>query len=206
MTWSWPFGLANKNTIVRSGIPLPADYPSELERPLALRSGARLSLRPIRPDDEPRLEELFNRLSRHTVYHRFFAPYHRLRADWYRRFANVDYRARLALVAEDERAGHLLVRAVARYEPDTAPDVAEVAVVVEDAWQNRGVGSVLLDAVLEAGETRGIRSFTANVLADNRRMLHVLRRLGEIQRQSSENGVITVEFERRHSCGRLAFA
>jgi RimJ/RimL family protein N-acetyltransferase len=206
MTWSWPFGLANKNTIVRSGIPLPADYPSELERPLALRSGARLSLRPIRPDDEPRLEELFNRLSRHTVYHRFFAPYHRLRADWYRRFANVDYRARLALVAEDERAGHLLVRAVARYEPDTAPGVAEVAVVVEDAWQNRGVGSVLLDAVLEAGETRGIRSFTANVLADNRRMLHVLRRLGEIQRQSSENGVITVEFERRHSCGRLAFA
>jgi RimJ/RimL family protein N-acetyltransferase len=206
MTWSWPFGLANKNTIVRSGIPLPADYPSELERPLALRSGARLSLRPIRPDDEPRLEELFNRLSRHTVYHRFFAPYHRLRADWYRRFANVDYRARLALVAEDERAGHLLVRAVARYEPDTAPGVAEVAVVVEDAWQNRGVGSVLLDAVLEAGETRGIRSFTANVLADNRRMLHVLRRLGEIQRQSSENGVVTVEFERRHSCGRLAFA
>lgn len=206
MTWSWPFGSANKNTIVRSGIPLPAGYPSELERPLALRSGARLSLRPIRPDDEPRLEELFNRLSRHTVYHRFFAPYHRLRADWYRRFANVDYRARLALVAEDERAGHLLVRAVARYEPDTAPGVAEVAVVVEDAWQNRGVGSVLLDAVLEAGETRGIRSFTANVLADNRRMLHVLRRLGEIQRQSSENGVITVEFERRHSCGRLAFA
>jgi RimJ/RimL family protein N-acetyltransferase len=86
------------------------------------------------------------------------------------------------------------------------PDVAEVAVVVEDAWHNRGLGTVLLDAVLEAGEARGIRSFTANVLADNGRMLHVLRRVGDIHRRSAENGVVTLEFERRHSCGRLAFA
>jgi acetyltransferase len=206
MTWTWPFRSANKSTIVRSSTPLPADYPWELERALALRSGAQLRLRPIRPDDEPRLEELFNRLSRHTVYHRFFAPYQRLRADWYRRFANVDYRARLALVAEDEQNGHVLLRAVARYEPETAPGVAEVAVVVEDAWQNRGLGSVLLDAVLEAGEARGLRSFTANVLTENRRMLHVLRRLGEIHHRSFENGVITLEFERRHSFDRMAFA
>lgn len=206
MAWSWPFTSPNKSTIVRSEIRLPAHYPAELERPIVLRSGAHLRLRPIRPDDEPRLEELFNRLSRHTVYHRFFAPYHRLRADWYRRFANVDYRVRLALVAEDEQGGHVLVRAVARYEPDTAPDVAEVAVVVEDAWHNRGLGTLLLDAVLEAGEARGIRSFTANVLADNGRMLHVLRRVGDIHHRSAEDGVVTLEFERRHSCGRLAFA
>ena len=206
MTKFWPFASANKSTIVRASVPLPADYPSELERPFALRSGARLWLRPIRPDDEPRLEEMFHRLSLHTVYHRFFAPYHRLRADWYRRFANVDYRARLALVAEDEEAGHPLLRGVARYEPEATPGVAEVAVVVEDAWQNRGVGSVLLDAVLEAGEARGIRAFTANVLADNRRMLHVLRRLGDTHQRSAENGVVTLAFERRHSCGRLAFA
>jgi RimJ/RimL family protein N-acetyltransferase len=206
MRWSWPFAATNKSTIVRSIVHVPADYPAELERPLALRSGAQLRLRPIRPDDEPRLEELFNRLSRHTVYHRFFAPYHRLRADWYRRFANVDYRARLALVAEDEQNGHVLLRAVARYEPDTAAGVAEVAVVVEDAWQNRGLGSVLLDAVLEAGEARGIRSFTANVLTENRRMLHVLRRVGEIHHRSFENGVVTLEFERRHAFDRMAFA
>jgi RimJ/RimL family protein N-acetyltransferase len=206
MPWSWPFRSQNKSTIVRSLEPLPADYPVELERALALRGGAQLRLRPIRPDDEPRLEELFNRLSRHTVYHRFFAPYHRLRADWYRRFANVDYRARLALVAEDEQQGRVLLRAVARYEPDTAAGMAEVAVVVEDAWHNRGLGTVLLDAVLEAGEARGIRGFTANVLADNRRMLHVLRRVGDIQRRSIEDGVVTLEFERRHAFGRMAFA
>jgi RimJ/RimL family protein N-acetyltransferase len=205
MRWPWPFRSANKSTIVRSST-LPAGYPSELERPLALRGGACVRLRPIRPDDEPRLEELFHRLSPKTVYHRFFAPYHRLRADWYRRFANVDYRSRLALVAEDEQAGRIVLRGVARYEPDAAPGVAEVAVVVEDAWQNCGIGSVLLGAVLEAGEARGVRSFTASVLADNRRMLHVLRRLGDIRRRSADNGVVTVEFERRPAPGRMAFA
>jgi acetyltransferase len=206
MTWSWLFGSPDKRTIVRSVAALPIGYPSELERPIALHGGARLRLRPIRPDDEPRLEELFQRLSRHTVYQRFFAPYERLRADWYRQFANVDYRGRLALVAEDEQAGRTLLRAVAQYEPDAVPGVAEVAVVVEDAWQNRGLGSVLLDAVLEAAEARGIHSFSANVLSGNRRMLHVLRRLGEIHRRSAEDGVLTIEFERRHALGRMAFA
>ena len=78
--------------------------------------------------------------------------------------------------------------------------------VVEDAWQNRGLGSVLLDAVLEAAEARGIHSFSASVLSGNRRMLHVLRRLGEIHRRSAEDGVLTIEFERRHALGRMAFA
>jgi RimJ/RimL family protein N-acetyltransferase len=204
--WSWLFGHPDKSTTVRSYAVLPLGYPSELERPLALRGGASLRLRPIRPDDEPRLEELFHRLSRRTVHQRFFAPYERLRADWYQRFANVDYRGRLALVAEDEQAGRTLLRGVAQYEPDAVPGVAEVAVVVEDAWQNRGLGSVMLDAVLEAAEARGIHTFSATVLAENRRMLHVLWRLGEIHRRSAEDGVLTVEFERRHALGRMALA
>jgi RimJ/RimL family protein N-acetyltransferase len=204
--WTWLFGRSDKSTTVRSSDSLPAGYPSELERPLALRGGTSLRLRPVRPDDAPRLEELFHRLSRQTVYQRFFAPYQRLRADWYQRFANVDYRDRMALVAEDHDAGRAVLRGVAQYEPDAIPGVAEVAVVVEDGWQNRGLGTVMLDAVLEAGEARGIRTFSASVLSDNRRMLRVLRRLGEIHRRSAEDGVVTVEFERRHALGRMAFA
>ena len=80
------------------------DYPWELVRPLVLADGAVLRRRPIRPDDEPRLVELFDRLSARTVYQRFFRAYDRLPEHWYRRFANVDYRTRLALVAEEEGA------------------------------------------------------------------------------------------------------
>ncbi len=186
--------LLHNSTIVRTEI---ARCPGELVRALALRDGARLWMRPVRPDDEPRLVELFHRLSPRTVYQRFLAPFHRLPAHWYHQFANVDYRTRLALVAEDPATGGRPLRAVARYEPGGAPGRAEVAMVVEDAWQNRRLGTQLLDALLDAAEARGIHRFTADLLAENRRMLRVLWRLAEIRRRELDRGVLTVEFERR---------
>src|SRR5262245_23881427 len=109
-----------------------------------------LRLRLIRPDDEPRLVALYDRLSRLTAYQRFFAVMQRLPVDWAHFLANVDYRTRLALVIESqERDGPALI-AVARYEPSDAPDVAEVAFVVQDGWQGKGLGRLLLDELLAA--------------------------------------------------------
>jgi RimJ/RimL family protein N-acetyltransferase len=191
----WP----NSSTIVRtedlaSAVP---GYPWALIRPLELDDGAVLRMRPIRPDDEPRLVELFHRLSPRTVYQRFFRAYDRLPDHWYDRFAHVDYRTRLALVAEQQEAGGPLLHAVARYEPGEADGTTEIAIVVEDAWQHRGLGTLLLDALLAAAEARGLRRFTADVLADNRPMLRVLTRVAHIGRRDLEAGVLTIEFERR---------
>lgn len=172
-------------------------YPWELIRSVQLADGAALRLRPIRPDDEPRLVELFKRLSPRTVYQRFFRVYDRLPEHWYHHFANVDYRTRLALVAEEQGARASL-RAVARYEPGEAPGTTEIAMVVEDGWQRRGLGALLLDALLAAAEARGLRRFTADVLADNRPMLRVLSHLADVRRRELDGGVLTIEFERRH--------
>src|SRR3990172_1547081 len=91
-------------------------YPRELERDLTLRDGTRLRLRPIRPDDAPRLQELYGRLSRHTAYQRFFSIMKRLPPDWARMLADVDFRRRLALVAEhgwqDRALGTVLFREI----------------------------------------------------------------------------------------------
>jgi RimJ/RimL family protein N-acetyltransferase len=189
----------HSRTIVRtddSASPVPG-YPWALIRPLELDDGAVLRMRPIRPDDEPRLGELFQRLSPRTVYQRFFRAYDRLPDHWYHRFAHVDYRTRLALVAEQQEAGGPLLHAVARYEPGEADGTTEIAIVVEDAWQHRGLGTLLLDALLAAAEARGLRRFTADVLADNRPMLRVLTRVAHIGRRDLEAGVLTIEFERR---------
>jgi RimJ/RimL family protein N-acetyltransferase len=172
-------------------------YPWALIRTIELLDGAPLRLRPIRPDDEPRLVALFHRLSRRTVYQRFFRAYDRLPEHWYRQFANVDYRTRLALVAEDESPAGPLLRAVARYEPGDAPGTTEIAMVVEDGWQNRGLGRVMLDALLAAAETRDRRRFTADVLAENQPMLRLLSHLAEIRHRHLDHGVVTIEFERR---------
>jgi RimJ/RimL family protein N-acetyltransferase len=158
-------------------------------------------VRPIGPDDEPRLRTLFGRLSRRTIYQRFFRPYDRLPEEWYRRFANVDHVTRLALVAEEPGVDDPPLRAVARYEPAGAPGVAEVAVVVEDAWQGRGLGPVLLDALLAEGEARGVHTFTADVLAHNRPMLRVLSRVAHVRRRALDGDVLTLEFERAYAIG-----
>jgi RimJ/RimL family protein N-acetyltransferase len=173
-----------------------AVYPRELVRTVALKDGASARIRPIRPDDEPRLVDLYERLSRHTAYQRFFTVMRRLPTDWYHFFANVDYVRRLALVAErDTVAGSQLI-GVGRYEPSEDPDAVELAFVVEDGWQGRGLGAILLEAVLAAAEARGVRRFRAYVLADNHRMLRLLATRTLVEERKTEEGVTGLRFRR----------
>jgi len=172
----------------------PGPYPRELEGEILLEDGVRVAVRPIRADDESRLVEFHDRLSQTTAYQRFFATVRRLPTDWAHFLANVDYRRRLALVAEC-RPGELI--AVARYEPTDRPDTAEVAFVVQDAWQNRGLGTALLGRLLGAAQARGIHRFQAYVLADNPRMLDMLTRFTDVGERKTAFGVVTIVFAAR---------
>ena len=175
----------------------PPGYPADLERRVVFDDGAEVRLRPIRPDDAARLGELYDRLSLTTTYQRFFTVMRRLPPDWAHEFATVDYERRLALVAErlTDHAPELI--GVARYEPSEESDAAEIALVVEDAWQGRGLGVTLLGDLLAAAEARGIRRFVAYVLGDNRRMLGVLTRHTDVRERSVESGVITLILGRK---------
>jgi len=174
-----------------------APYPRELVRTVTLKDGFPTRVRPIRPDDEPRLVNLYERLSRHTAYQRFFTVLRRLPPDWYHFFANVDYARRLALVAERETVAGVQLIGVGRYEPSEEPATAEVAFVVEDGWQCRGLGGILLDAVLAAAEARGIRRFRADVQADNHRMLRLLATRTEVDERKTAEAVTGLRFRRR---------
>jgi len=178
----------------------PAPYPGDLARDVELRDGTRLHLRAIRPDDEPRLVDLYARLSRHTVYQRFFTVMRRLPPDWAHFLANVDYRGRLALVVEHGPSGELV--AVGRYEPTDRADTAEVAFVVQDGWQDRGLGTILLRDLLAAAEARGIRRFRAYVLAQNTRMLDLLARFTDVIERKTEAGVTSILCARRPAAAR----
>ena len=171
-------------------------YPNELTHGARLASGARVHVRAIRPEDEPRLVALFDRLSLRSRYQRFFSSINRLPAEWAHDLANVDYRDRLALVAERERNGRLELLGVARYEPSDAGDIREVALVVDDRWQGQGLGTLLFDELLRAAEARGIRRFRALVLADNRGMLSIIERVGTVLERRAEHGVVDVVFTR----------
>jgi len=162
-----------------------------------LRDGSVVHIRPIRPDDAPRLQELYDRLSRDTAYQRFFTVMKRLPPDWARILATVDYRRRLALLAEHDGPHGVELVGVGRYEPTDEPDTVEVAFVVQDAWQNRGLGAILVREVLDAADARGMRRFRAYVLSDNRRMLDLITRFGEVREHKMEQGVTELVFTRR---------
>jgi RimJ/RimL family protein N-acetyltransferase len=159
----------------------------------AVGDGFRLRL--IRPDDEPRLMALHERLSAQTAYQRFFSAMRRLPIDWAHFLANVDYRTRLALVVErPDPAGPEIV-AVGRYDWNATSDVAEVAFVVQDGWQGQGLGRTLLRELLAAAGARGIRRFRAYVLADNHRMLRLLSRYTHVLERGTAAGVTELLFE-----------
>jgi GNAT superfamily N-acetyltransferase len=178
----------------------------QFERELTLDNGARIRMRPIRPDDAPRLVAMYDRLSRETAYHRFFAIMRRLPPDWARFLADVDYARRFALVAERPVGGpgdvepDVEVIAVARYEP-AEPGTAEVAFVVQDGWQGLGLGRLLLHQLLRAARANGIERFRAWVLADNRRMLDLLERFTDIRKRTLQQGVVELVFSSRDPAG-----
>jgi RimJ/RimL family protein N-acetyltransferase len=175
----------------------PEGYPGALERQVPLKNGETLRIRPIRPDDEPRLVALYDRLSRRTAYQRFFTVMRRLPSDWIHSFANVDYRRRLALVAERETVAGVELVGVGRYEPSDEEATGEVAFVLEDGYQGQGLGAVLLDEIVRAGTERGLKRFRAHVLADNHRMLRLLAHHTRIIERKIEQGEVTVLFEPR---------
>ncbi len=149
-------------------------------------------LRPIRPDDADELHALFHRAGPASVYQRFFREKDDLTPEELEYFSNVDYQRRMAFVAlhEDDIIG------VGRYDLlDDEPAMAEVAFLVADAQQGRGIGTQLLERLTDYARLRGITAFRAYVLADNHAMLRVFRNSGfSLTRDDVAAGVYTVEF------------
>lgn len=168
------------------------------DHPVTLRDGTRVRMRPIRADDAPRLVALYDRLSQDTRYQRFFSVMRRLPPDWARFLAGVDHVRRLALVVPSPADADALI-AVARYEPSGETGVVEVAFVVQDGWQDRGLGTVLFRELLDAAAANGFHRFRAWVLAENRRMLDLITGLADVTRRSLEQGVVELTFTARPS-------
>ena len=158
-----------------AGPDLPAGYPADCEADVVLSDGGTAHVRPIRPDDGERLVALHGRLSRESIYYRFFSPHPRLSEKEVRHFTTTDFVNRLALVL---MLGDEMI-AVARYDRDLENlDEAEAAFVVDDAHQRRGIATLLLEHLASAARRRGIIRFTAITLPDNRAMGIVFRQAG----------------------------
>ncbi|GAA2156792.1 bifunctional GNAT family N-acetyltransferase/acetate--CoA ligase family protein [Kitasatospora kazusensis] len=182
-------------------------YPQHWEADVLLRDGGTARIRPITEADADRLVEFYEQVSDQSKYFRFFAPYPRLSAKDVRRFTHHDYvnRVGLAVVVRDRFIATVRYDRIDRDGMPSADGTdAEVAFLVQDAHQGRGVASALLEHIGAVAQERGIRRFTAEVLPENRKMVKVFTDAGYTQRRSIADGVVHLEFDLEPTAASLA--
>ena len=176
--------------------------PPHWEADIVAADGGTVHMRPICPEDAEALVGLMDRSSDQTRYYRFFGPMKKLSDRDLHRFTHVDHVDRVAFVVllGDQIIG------VGRFDRYPGTDDAEIAFLVEDAHQGRGLGSVLLEHLAAAGRERGIKNFVAEVLAQNGKMVRVFQDAGYRAERSYEDGVVHLAFPIEQTEDALAVA
>ncbi len=153
-------------------------YPDELERYETLRDGTEIFFRAVKPTDEPALSEMLYSLSEESIRTRYMThtvvfPHRDIQ-----RFTNIDYRQDIAIVGIIPRVSGEEIVALVQYFLDPKTRVAEVAFLVQDEWQQKGMGTFLLDYITQIAKQRGVKKFYAKVLPTNEPMLAIFHNSG----------------------------
>lgn len=163
------------------------EYPEHLETFRTTKTGLTVLLRPIKISDEPLLKDLFYSLSDQSMYERFISarkdmPHARLQE-----FVIIDYTRRMSILVVVQDAEKEVAIGLGEYIIDANSHTAEVAFVVRDNYQNKGIGTELLSYLTYLGKRSGLLGFTAEVLQENQKMLHLFDKMGfDIERRGSE--------------------
>jgi acetyltransferase len=153
-------------------------YPAHLTSNSYLPDGAELTIRPIRPEDAEYEQAFVRSLSREAKYYRFMQTIEELTPEMLVRFTQIDYSREMALVAVVRDSGPPKQIGVARYVINPDGESCEFAIVVSDERRRQGIGSRLMKGLMEAARAHGLRSIEGEILADNARMLELMKSLG----------------------------
>jgi GNAT superfamily N-acetyltransferase len=162
--------------------------PRELTTTMLLEDGTKVKFRPIHPTDAPRMRDLFYKLSEGTIYYRFGWNMKQLPRKQIQDFVYIDHRNEVGIVGTIPEAGDEEIIAFGGYYLDKKTNRAEVALVVQDKWQNYGIGTFLIRYLARIAQKDGIRGFTAEIHTTNRTMQAVMHKLnGKVESSLSEN-------------------
>ena len=153
-------------------------YPEFQEACRTTKTGLRILLRPVKISDEPLLKELFYTLSETSIRRRFFRMTN-MPHSFLQKFVVIDYTEKLAILAVYHREGREEVLGVGRCIRNDNKDTAQIMLVVRDDYQNMGIGRELISCLTHLAKRQGFAAFTAQVLIDNKPMLHLLKHFEE---------------------------
>jgi len=179
-----------------------AIYPRQFEKNVRTKRDVAVLVRPIRPTDEPKLQDLFYSLSDTTLYQRFQGVIKCIPHKERQYYLDVDYVHNMALVTEscDEQHDPDII-GVAQYFLDPATGFADVSFVIRDTWQGQGLGTAMIRHLAFIARKNGIQGFTADVLVSNGAMLHVFHKSGLKISSTMSEGIIQLEMPLSEPCG-----
>jgi acetyltransferase len=151
-------------------------YPKEWERHVALRDGAAVFVRPIRPEDELLYRRFFAGVTDQDLRLRFFSPVRTSSHSFVARFTQIDYARAMAFIAIDETTGQML--GVARLHANATYESGEYAILVRSDLKGRGLGWLLMQTIIAYARAEGLRGIEGQVLAENTTMLAMCKELG----------------------------
>jgi len=160
------------------------EYPEHLEVHRTTRSGFAVFFRPVRINDEHLMKDFFYKLSSDSMYHRFISSRTDMPHERLQRFVAIDYRREMVILATIEEEGKEIAVGMGQYLIDEKSHTAEVAFVVLDGYQGKGIGAELLTYLTFLARKQGLLGFAATVLQDNKPMLHLFESMGfEIEKR-----------------------
>ena len=166
------------NTQKRTSHLIISPYPGRYQKWITAKNNKNVFLRPIRPEDEPRELAMVNKLSKESLYFRFFGYVPKLDHQFMIRFTQIDYDREMAIIALVEEDGNEEMIGVVRIVADPGGEAAEYAIILADEWQRQGLGSQMTDYIIEIARDMGLKSIYASVLATNKGMIRLFDRKG----------------------------
>ncbi len=167
-------------------------YPSHLRKDIYLADGTQLTIRPIRPEDAEGEQEFVRNLSSEAKYFRFMHRIDELSPEMLVRFTQIDYSREMALIAIAALPAGKKQVGVARYVINPDRRTCEFALVVSDALRQQGIGSKLMQALMEAARWHGIETIEGEILAENHRMLGLMKDLGFSLRHAPDDHSVMI--------------
>ncbi|NTV28188.1 MAG: GNAT family N-acetyltransferase, partial [Methanothrix sp.] len=165
------------------------EYPEDLEVKKTTHTGLRLLLRPIKISDEPLLKDFFYSLSEESMYQRFISARRDIPHEMLQKFVAVDYFQKMVMVAVMEEGGRESICGLGQYGMNSDMYMADVALVVRDDCQKKGVAGELLSYLTYLAKKQGLLGFTAEVLAGNEPVFRLFKKMGFDVSGRNEEGV-----------------
>jgi acetyltransferase len=162
-------------------------YPAKYIIPWRLKDGTEVTLRPIKPEDEPEELDFIRGLSTETSRFRFFQIIKDLPHEALVRFCNIDYDREMAIIAEAREGDRTIQIGVSRLITEPGKKRGEFAVVIADKFQGRGLGTKLVDMLIEFAREKGIDTIYGTVMSENIKMIQLCEKLGFTTRREHEN-------------------